>query len=273
MTINQETILPNIIFTALNAGKAIMEIYETDFGVEFKADKSPLTLADKKAHAVISKDLEKTGLPVLSEEGREINYDKRKSWNRFWMVDPLDGTKEFVKRNGEFTVNIALIENRIPVLGVVYAPVLDVLYFGSVETGAFMINNASKKMQENSVGNWKEIAVELPLQSKENVFKIVASRSHLSLETETFINDLKKTHPNAEIVSIGSSLKLCLIAEGNANVYPRFAPTMEWDTAAGHAIISAANGTVKKANDINIDLTYNKENLLNPWFIGSAKAQ
>ena len=256
-------ILKTIINASIAAGKEILKIYHTDFDVEYKADESPLTLADKNANMVISSFLKDTGIPVLSEEGRSIPYEERKSWNKLWIVDPLDGTKEFVKRNDEFTVNIALVENHEPVMGVVYTPVLDVLYVGDKSLGAFKIEEASKKtnlMDELNDTN------RLPVVKEKDYYGIVASRSHLNDETSRFIEDIKTSHSNVKIVSKGSSLKLCMVAEGTADIYPRFAPTMEWDTAAGDAVVRAAGGTVHDAKT-NTTLLYNKENLLNPWFI------
>jgi 3'(2'), 5'-bisphosphate nucleotidase len=256
-----------IITAALEAGKAILDVYKTDFNVEFKDDASPLTLADKNAHNIIFNHLKKTGIPVLSEEGRQISYDERKQWRALWIVDPLDGTKEFVKKNGEFTVNIALVKNQIPVMGVVYAPVLDILYFGELSTGAYKVADASQKeniLEEFNVGN------RIPAAGNKGYFGVVASRSHLTKETEEFIESLKNKHGNIKIVSKGSSLKLCLVAEGEADIYPRFAPTMEWDTAAGDAVVRAAGGRVNQANS-ETPLVYNKENLLNPWFVVTRK--
>lgn len=235
---------------SLEAGKAILEIYNSaDFGVEMKGDNSPLTKADQAAHQVIVGFLEKTGLPILSEEGRSIPYEERKTWEYFWMIDPLDGTKEFIKKNGEFTVNIALIHSGQPILGVVYAPVLEWLYWGNPEEGA-----------------WKQEGFEEPSKLEKpfssEVKTIVASRSHLSLETQEVIDQ----YPEAEVISMGSSLKFMLVAENKAQIYPRFAPTMEWDTAAAHGVILAQNGEVLQW-PAKTPLVYNKENLLNPWFI------
>ncbi len=258
--------LPLMINTALKAGAAILDVYATNFRVEKKSDSSPLTIADKNAHRIIAAGLAQTNLPVLSEEGRTIEYNERKGWQAFWMVDPLDGTKEFVKRNGEFTVNIALIENGKPVAGVVYAPVTGTLFLGETDKGAFKIENASK-FEEDECGNWREHGIQLPANRSSGNYKIVASRSHLSVETSNFIDKVKKEKGAVDIVSVGSSLKLCLIAGGEADIYPRFAPTMEWDTAAGHAIITAAGGRVVKADNREKELTYNKQDLLNPWFI------
>ena len=253
------------ITASINAGRAILEVYNSDnFDLEFKKDNSPLTLADRKAHNIIMEHLTETGIPVLSEEGKDILFEERKNWKQFWLVDPLDGTKEFVKKNGEFTVNIALIENGKPVMGVIYVPVTDVLYYGEAGNGSFIVENALKYK------SFHEIALSarrLPEGNNDETFKVVASRSHINAETEEFIGNLKAKHPNIEIVSKGSSLKLCLIAEGKADIYPRFGPTSEWDTGAGHAIILASGGKVVLAEDESKELIYNKENILNPYFI------
>ncbi len=257
--------LLNITITAsLSAGKAILEVYHTDFDVEYKEDSSPLTLADRKAHSIIAGYLEKTGIPVLSEEGRNIPFEERKKWNKMWIVDPLDGTKEFVKRNGEFTVNIALVEDGVPTIGIVYAPVLDEIYIGEKAKGAFKIENASKTNILTSL--IPENKLPLAKFHDKDFVGVVASRSHLNDDTKEFIDKIKLQYKKVEIVSKGSSLKLCMVAEGVADIYPRFAPTMEWDTAAGDAVVRAAGGNVTDIKTNN-DLRYNKENLLNPWFI------
>ena len=261
-------LLKSAIKSALRAGEAILEIYKTDsFEIEIKADQSPLTLADKAAHEIITKMLEPTGLPVLSEECTGIAYIERKNWKKFWLVDPLDGTKEFIKRNGEFTVNIALITGQEPMLGVVYAPVPDIIYFGTIELGSYRILGAKSRIRES--GDFLDVAEKLPLV-KHNRFGIVASRSHMNDETSSFVEGMTRKYPDARIVSKGSSLKLCLIAEGEADVYPRFAPTSEWDTAAGHAIVEASGGKVVVAKN-DEPLRYNKEDILNPWFIAYRK--
>jgi len=253
------------IQASIVAGNKILEIYNTDFDVEYKADSSPLTMADKNANNVIMSFLETTEIPILSEEGRSIPWEERKNWSKLWIVDPLDGTKEFVKKNDEFTVNIALIENQIPILGVVYAPVLDDLYFGDSQKGAFKISNASKVENED----FMHYSQKLPQSHKKEYYGVVASRSHLSKETSVFIDKLKTYYKNIKIISKGSSLKLCMIAEGIADNYPRFSPTMEWDTAAGHAVVMASGGKVLQAPDLKKEVVYNKENLLNPWFVAT----
>ena len=252
------------ISASIKAGMEILKIYKTDFKVEYKHDESPLTMADKNANDIIISFLEPTKIPVLSEEGRSIPYIERKDWEQLWIVDPLDGTKEFVKKNNEFTVNIALVKNQKPVMGVIYAPVLDELYFGDSEIGGYKLENASKT---NNMSEILSSSLSLPLDYSYNYFGVVASRSHLSNETSDFIEELKSKHHNLKIVSKGSSLKLCMIAEGSADIYPRFAPTMEWDTAAGHAVVICAGKRIVQANSPTKEVLYNKENLLNPWFI------
>lgn len=243
------------IEAAVAAGKEIMEVYESNFSVEHKDDKSPLTLADKKGHLKIMEFLKNTPYPVLSEEGKHLSYSERKEWKRFWLVDPLDGTKEFVKRNGEFTVNIALIEDGVPIMGVIYVPVKDTLYYGSQE-GAFKIESYSTSPSEKT----------LPLPKGTRPYTVVGSRSHMSVETEEFFEEMKKLHGTVEVLAVGSSLKLCMVAEGKADAYPRYAPTMEWDTGAGDAIARAAGFQVLQYQSDQA-LKYNKEHLLNPWFI------
>ncbi|MBN2534985.1 MAG: 3'(2'),5'-bisphosphate nucleotidase CysQ [Spirochaetales bacterium] len=268
------------IIAAMEAGKAILEVYETDFSVEYKEDKSPLTMADMISHKIIKKFLanDKDSFPLLSEEGRDIPYKERKNWEYFWIIDPLDGTKEFVKRNGEFTVNIALAKNIKPVAGVIFSPVHDNLYFGSEDSGAYLVEQAYSRFatsgtKEEFIKNIPVFAEKLPMKSRQEeseTLYVVASRSHFSGDTENYVNSLKKKYRNIELISAGSSLKMCLVAEGRAQLYPRFAPTCEWDTAAGQAIVEAAGGKVIHYNSDN-PLVYNKESLINPWFIAKAR--
>lgn len=263
-------LMKKAIIASIEAGKEILKVYGySDFEIKIKSDNSPLTIADKRAHNVITDYLNNTGLPILSEEGRNIPFDERKNWTRFWLVDPLDGTKEFIKRNEEFTVNIALIENGEPIAGVVYIPVNGTLFLGTIEDGAFRFSDANKLLNNISNPNWFEFADKLPEVLNNGPFRVVASRSHMNPETEEYIDKLKQNHPVIEIVSIGSSLKLCLIAEGEADIYPRFGPTNEWDTAAGHAIIKASGGKVVLADNMELPLVYNKKDLLNPFFIAT----
>ena len=236
---------------ALSAGQAIMEIYEQDFEVEYKDDKSPLTIADKVSNEIICTKLQALypQIPIISEENKQTEYEVRKDWEYYWCIDPIDGTKEFIKKNGEFTVNIALIHKNKPVLGVVYAPALGDLYYAKQGEGAF------KNEQQ------------LPLQKNEDpsdTLHVVASKSHLSQETQAFIDNLETE--KIEQVSIGSSLKLCMVATGEADIYPRLAPTMEWDIAAADAIVRES-GKMTYQFESNEEVVYNKENLLNPWFV------
>jgi 3'(2'), 5'-bisphosphate nucleotidase len=253
------------ITAALSAGREIMEVYmQPSPEVQLKDDLSPLTLADRRAHEVIAELLSGTTLPVLSEEGRTIPYEERRHWRRFWLVDPLDGTKEFIRKNGEFTVNIALVEEGIPVLGVVYAPVIGQLWFGLQGAGAWRADTATLSVAEDLVA----AGIPLPMPASPRPYRVVGSRSHMNEETRDFIASHLSVHPLNEIVSRGSSIKLCMIAEGSADIYPRFCPTMEWDTAAGHAVIAASGGTILQSGN-EIPLQYNKYDLLNPWFIAS----
>ncbi|MCD8261308.1 MAG: 3'(2'),5'-bisphosphate nucleotidase CysQ [Bacteroides sp.] len=256
---------------ALEAGRQILAIYNdpgADFGIEKKADNSPLTLADKRSHETILSFLSRTPYPVLSEAGQNIPYGERKEWPLLWIVDPLDGTKEFIKRNGEFTVNIALVKEGVSVVGVIYIPVQKQLYFAAQGLGGWRVTDITE-----FAGSPEELmakAQKLPVETDREAFVVVASRSHLSAETATYIEDIRKQQASVELISVGSSLKICLVAEGEADLYPRFAPTMEWDTAAGHAIASAAGCEIYRTED-GEPLYYNKEDLLNPWFIVEKK--
>jgi 3'(2'), 5'-bisphosphate nucleotidase len=237
---------------AFEAGKEILEVYnKEDFQVEIKSDKSPLTIADKISHSIIKEFLTKhyPDIPVLSEEGKETPFEERRNWKLFWLVDPLDGTKEFIKRNGEFTVNIALIKKNAPILGVIYIPVKSLLYYGSQGEGAFKIN---------ADGNKEKIRV----KPQSNELIAVKSKSHSSESEDKFLSrfTIKNT------ISAGSSLKFCMVAEGKADIYYRGGPTWEWDTAAGHAIVEAAGGYCKEADG---EFLYNKPVLLNKAFVVS----
>jgi 3'(2'), 5'-bisphosphate nucleotidase len=260
------------VAAAVTAGLRALEIYNQDFSVETKDDDSPLTQADRDAHEIIISRLRTFELPVLSEEGREIPYDRRLAWEQFWMVDPLDGTKEFVKRNGEFTINIALIYRQSPVLGVVYVPVSQRLYFAAQGMGAFrcdltdqpfILNGSFADLLSCSRRLRADVAGDRP-------YTIVGSRSHVTLELEAYVAEKRRRHDVVDFISAGSSLKFCLVAEGKADVYPRMGPTMEWDTAAGHVVAETAGATVVRA-DNGKPLLYNKPELLNPWFIVTAK--
>ena len=260
---NFNHLLIKAINASIKGGHAIMDVYDSDFSVEHKNDKSPLTLADKNCNEVIEQHLLLTEIPFLSEEGEEITYSERKNWEYSWLVDPLDGTKEFVKRNGEFTVNIALIHNGNPIIGVIYVPVKEELYFAMQGLGSYKVSVNS--VIEN-IETIISLAESLPIDYKRANYVIVGSRSHPSVETEVFLDEMKKKHGDVKVLAVGSSLKFCMVAEGKADAYPRYAPTMEWDTGAGHAIAKYAGFSVKQYNSIE-DVIYNKENLINPWFL------
>lgn len=256
------------VTASLKAGKAIMEVYNTAFDVEYKDDNSPLTAADQKANEIINAHLKQTPYPIISEENKQTDYAIRKTWDTCWIVDPVDGTKEFVKRNGEFTVNIALVSNGIPELGVIYVPVTQTLYYADVsEKQAYKVILDSHEATLETVIKNAQVLKSKVIKSK--IVKVVGSRSHQNSETLDFIETLKNSGNSVALVSKGSSLKFCLLAEGLADIYPRFAPTMEWDTAAGHAICKAV-GIKVISKETNKELQYNKENLLNPWFIASS---
>ena len=246
---------------AKKAGDEIMKIYDKsdNFQVEQKADKSPLTIADQAANEIICHHLENLEVkyPIISEENKSIDFEERKKYTHYWLVDPLDGTKEFIKRNGEFTVNIALVNNQRPVLGVVYVPVLEEMYFAVKGEGAFL-------EKEN---------ITTPLHAshfskKDKNLGIVCSRSHLNEATQNFVDELDEP----KLVAQGSSLKFLILAKGEAHLYPRLAPTMEWDTGAAQIILEEAGGKVLHAETLE-PLLYNKENLLNPHFIASGNLE
>ncbi|MEM6639246.1 MAG: 3'(2'),5'-bisphosphate nucleotidase CysQ [Pseudomonadota bacterium] len=244
-------LLPSIVRIARDAGDAILSIYDTDFKVEQKADESPLTAADLASHKRIEAGLADldTQLPVLSEESREIPFSERSTWPRYWLVDPLDGTKEFVKRNGEFTVNIALIDGHRPVLGVVHVPVTGVTYFAADGEGAFRQNG-------------DDAATRIAVHDQPRTPLVVGSRSHRSDEVNAYLANLGEH----DMVAMGSSLKFCVVAEGGADVYPRLGLTSEWDTAAAHAVVNGAGGRVVRLD--GSDLDYNaKDDILNPHFM------
>ena len=243
---------------ALMAGEEIMKIYNDSEFIDFKKkkDNSPLTKADRASHKIISKILKNTNIDIISEEKKITEFDKRKKWKYYWLVDPLDGTKEFIKKNGEFTVNIALIKNNIPYIGIVYCPTFKTLYWNDPKTGSYKkhINNVIKLKKREEI-NFKDPNL-----------RVVTSRSHMNKETEGFLTKLNKP----QIVPVGSSLKILFLAENNADIYPRYGPTMEWDTAAAHAIANGSNVKLFKSNDKS-EISYNKKNLLNPFFLAYPK--
>lgn len=264
-----KNLLTLAIQTAVSAGKLIIGVYNSDdFQVNLKSDSTPLTLADRLANEEIVNRLRKSRIPVLSEEGRDILYEERKGWEYFWLVDPLDGTKEFIKRNGEFTVNIALVHQGYPIMGVIFIPVLNQLYFSLKDMGAFKLNDITSAIANTlDIDALVKKSVRLPSNDTPNQpYTIVASRSHISDETKNYIEKVSQEKESVKILNKGSSLKICMVAEGKAHVYPRLGTTTEWDTAAGQAIAEESGCLVYSLVDGN-RLIYNKEDIENPWFI------
>ena len=258
-----EELIQSIIDVTHKAGDNIMQIYQKDFAIYEKSDESPLTEADLAAHNCIVAGLsEVSDLPILSEESADISWQERSSWSSYWLVDPLDGTKEFIKKNGEFTVNIALIKDGEPIFGVVYAPVLEQTYVGVSGQGAYKITSGERN------------PISPKVRASGETWKVVGSRSHQSPEIQALLESLDG---ETELVAMGSSLKLCLVAEGAAHLYPRLGPTSEWDTGAAQAVVEAAGGKVTiiedSADALKADvapLRYNqKESVLNPYFLVS----
>lgn len=250
----------SLIDLARRAGDAILEIYRTDFEVETKEDESPLTKADLAAHRVIAEGLKGLGadIPLLSEESSPPDFVTRSAWRRYWLVDPLDGTKEFINRNGEFTVNIALIEHHQPVFGVVGVPDQDLVYTGDL----------AQKAAFRYAGDGREPLHGRPM-SDDRELVVVASRSHGGERLEQYLAGLETRFPSVSRTPVGSSLKLCILAEGRADLYPRLGPTSEWDIAAAHAVLAAAGGDVWAVD--GSPLEYNrKESFLNPEFFAAA---
>ena len=273
---------------AKKAGEAILAVYEGDIDVTYKEDKTPLTLADERAHTIIWNQLSTKTLkqiPVLSEEGKHIQYDKRKRWEYFWLVDPLDGTKEFIKRRGEFTVNIALIHKNRPVIGVVFVPARSFLYFAAQGLGSYKLESADILGQffddnggtgkgsaplEGIVDLSKQLPLDQPSTRSGNKLTVVGSRSHATKGLADFVQTLKQKYAEVEFIPAGSALKFGLIAEGSAHIYPRFSPTMEWDTAAGQCVVEQSGGAVLRPDE-KTPLDYNKRDLRNPDFICTGK--
>lgn len=250
--------LQRVASIAREAGAAILEVYQREFSIQEKADRSPLTEADRRSNELILTALQNIypDIPCLSEETNALDYSERRNWTRCWIIDPLDGTKEFIKKNGEFTVNIALVAAGVPVLGVVYQPCGDVLYQADAAHGASKSVAGSAPVQLRGGPHYLDL----------DTVRVVASRSHMTPETESFVENLRRSGRTVEFTSSGSSLKICRVAEGAADVYPRYAPTMEWDTAAAHALAMHAGRRVTHWQTGEA-LSYNKPDLLNPWFL------
>ena len=253
------------IRASIDAGKEILKIYENEFEIVEKEDKSPLTEADIASSNIINSYLETTEIPIIDEEIKNMEFSERKTWKTCWIVDPLDGTKEFIKRNGEFTVNIAIAEHGVPMFGVIYVPVSRELYYADVSKGKAYKTILNKDHEPSGSFFTNEDLIK-PTPETEDLLRVVGSRSHMNDHTLNFIEEQKNNYKKIDIVSKGSSLKFCLVAEGRADIYPRFAPTMEWDTAAGHAICKAVGLSVI-SKETNEELLYNKSNLLNSYFV------
>lgn len=257
-------ILKSVVQISLQAGKATLEFYGKNMDIEKKEDNSPITKADKLSNSILINGLLSYNLPVLSEESDKLGYETRKKWNEYWLIDPLDGTKEFIKKSDEYTINVALIKGTFPVMGVVYAPAKDLLFYGQAGYGSYKVEKASSV---NLTGCFSDtIRKKLPIAYSNPIPVVVASKSHMNQETDYFIQQIKQYYTAVQTEHYGSSLKLCMIAEGSADIYPRMGPTMEWDTAASQAIVEAAGYNVVQYPG-GTRLSYNKENLLNPFFI------
>lgn len=259
------------INAAIAGGKAIMEIYETPFHVKYKEDDSPVTIADEKANAIIVEALQVSGIPVISEEKTAADWDTRKNFSNVWIVDPLDGTKEFIKRNGEFTVNIGLAENKRPSVGVIYMPALRDLYFAAPGIGSYKTNRHEiiallSESEKINLQKLLSVSEKMPTILSRSKFTIVASRSHLSTQTYRFIENRRQSKGEVALTYAGSSIKMCWIADGVADEYPRFGRTMEWDTCAGQAIVEQAGRHFVNFHT-GKPLEYNKEDLSNPDFL------
>ncbi len=262
--------LSKAVLASIEASRAILNVYASDISVEQKADESPLTLADKRSHDIIEEHLVESNIPILSEEGKKIPFESRADWDTMWIIDPLDGTKEFINRNGEFTVNIAMVKNNRPIMGVILVPVTSTLYFAARGKGAYKLElTGTEKVEDLSLDWLTDMAAKLPNSlDSDRPYTIVGSRSHSTPELETFVEKKRAQFGDVHFVSAGSSLKFCLVAEGTADIYPRLGPTMEWDTAAGQAVAENAGAAVL-IHGTGKPLTYNRPELLNPWFVVS----
>lgn len=256
-------VLSLVFQAAKDAGEELRYRKGRALDVQSKADDSPVTIADENAHRIISSILKKSNIPILSEEGRDIPLKERQSWKRFWMVDPLDGTKEFIKGRNEYTINIALIEGKEPVFGLISVPEFGQVYCGESAGSSFRFRERDLS-EDYCIARNK--ATLLPDQSDDSEYRVLASRSHLSKQTEAYIEQIRKEKGEITFVQAGSALKFCRLAEGRADIYPRFTPCMEWDTAAGHAILRGVGRDILKVDDQQ-PLEYNKRSLLSPFFI------
>jgi 3'(2'), 5'-bisphosphate nucleotidase len=275
--IDYSLFLPKVIEIIKKAGHEILDVYGwEDYRIKEKQDKTPITEADRRSHSMIKEELTSVRinhgqikpLPFLSEEGENIPFDERRQWDYYWLVDPLDGTKEFIKKNGEFTVNIALMKRDMPLFGMVFAPVLDVLYFGGKGLGPYRLEKLLKQKNVNSFKLILNQSIRLvPQYSERDTIRVIGSRSHINEAFTEYVTRLKDQYRQVELLTSGSALKFCRIAEGKADIYPRLGRTMEWDTAAGHALVNSAGKRVYLYHNRKNELSYNKKELVNPWFI------
>jgi 3'(2'), 5'-bisphosphate nucleotidase len=268
-----QELLKLAVKAALMAGEEVLAIYNTDFAVETKADDTPVTIADKASGKCISNVLSESQIPIISEEEDICDYNIRKNWSQVWIVDPLDGTKEYIKRNGEFAINIALVEDEKPIIGIIYAPVTHDIYFASNQLGSFKITQHDliyELTKKNIADNLFEFGKRLPLQKTPKTYTLVASRSHLSKDVNDRIKQLKNLYGEVDVISVGSSIKQCWVAEGKAHEYPRYGLTMEWDTAAGQCILEMA-GCELVDLETQLPMSYNKPNMRNNFFVAKQK--
>lgn len=271
MTVQIPSLFETAVAAILEASTEILKIYnENHFDIDYKADESPVTLADLRSSNIICNYLNRTKIPVICEELALVDYQVRKNWEYFWLVDPLDGTKEFISHNGEFTVNIALIRGGTPILGLITIPAQGLLYWGVVGQGAYKIKLSA--IEDTRYSGLMEKATRVSVRENGEEIRVAVSRSHLDNETKDFIERLKKEHLQTSSVQVGSSIKFCYIAEGKADLYLRYSPTMEWDTAAGQAIAESA-GAKMVVLPSHASFHYNKEKLENPDFMVSGSVQ
>lgn len=268
-------LLPPLFNAAVRAGASIMNIYKNldDYDISLKDDKTPITLADRLAHKTIREYLGRTRIPILSEEGREMRYDERRNWELYWLVDPLDGTVEFIKGNNEFTVNIALMENNVCIGAVVYVPYFGKMYVAGRNAGSFLKEGVvpdagASYTYDEIVCGWTRLP--LPREGRHDHLRVAVSRSHQTSETHEHIERLRARHPDLEVVEQGSSYKFCMLAEGSVDYYVRTTRTYEWDTAAGELILAEAGGTTRSLPG-DAELRYNEADLHNPWFVCRSK--
>ncbi len=266
-----QAIINNLINISILAGRRILEIYNSDFSFEIKSDNSPLTIADRESHRIITEGLKwcYPDIPLMSEEGIDVSYDTRRGWKNYFLIDPLDGTKEFIKRNGEFTINLALMEKDAPIAGLIFIPVKRTIYYAMKDHGSYKLCLDNIEKTVISDGVMEKLSTRLPIYKRNGArdsIIVAGSRSHKSERMDAFLQSLRNRYREIKFIPAGSSLKFCLIAEGLADIYPRFGTTMEWDTAAGQIVVEESGGQVLDL-ETHEPLKYNKKDMKNPWFI------